>query len=118
MRLGPGENQYFSADDQPISKEKAARLSAPSAKTDLPRKQSSDASTGLRTNLVLRVKRNMTSGYANAWRHRRIAEARNRGELPPAEEERPLTEFEQRRLEILKQAAWHAKLRADRRAKM
>jgi hypothetical protein len=49
---------------------------------------------------------------------RRIAEARKRGELPPAEEERPLTEFDQRRLEILKQAAWHAKLRADRRAKM
>jgi hypothetical protein len=50
--------------------------------------------------------------------HRRIAEARKRGELPPAEEERPLTEFDQRRLEILKQAAWHAKLRADKRAKM
>jgi hypothetical protein len=50
--------------------------------------------------------------------HRRIAEARKHGELPPVEEERPLTEFEQRRLEILKQAAWHAKLRADRRAKM
>jgi shikimate kinase len=50
--------------------------------------------------------------------HRRIAEARKRGELPPAEEERPLTELEQRRLEILKQAAWHAKLQADRRAKM
>jgi hypothetical protein len=33
--------------------------------------------------------------------HRRIAEARKRGELPPAEEERPLTEFEQRRLEDL-----------------
>ena len=50
--------------------------------------------------------------------HRRIAEARERGELPPAEEGRPLTEFDQRRLEILKQAAWHAKLRADRQAKM
>jgi hypothetical protein len=50
--------------------------------------------------------------------HRRIAEARKRGELPPAEEERPLTEYDQRRLEILKQAAWHAKLLADRRAKM
>jgi hypothetical protein len=50
--------------------------------------------------------------------HRRIAEARKRGELPPAEEGRPLTEYDQRRLEILKQAAWHAKLRADRRAKM
>jgi hypothetical protein len=49
---------------------------------------------------------------------RRIAETRKRGELPPAEEERPLTEFEQRRLEILTRAAWHAKLRADRRAKM
>jgi hypothetical protein len=49
---------------------------------------------------------------------RRIAEARKRGELRPAEEERPLTEFEQRRLEILTRAAWHAKLRADRRAKM
>jgi hypothetical protein len=36
--------------------------------------------------------------------HRRIAEARKRGELPPAEEGRPLTEFDQRRLEILKQA--------------
>ena len=50
--------------------------------------------------------------------HRRIAEAGKRGELPPVEEERPLTEYDQRRLEILKQAAWHAKLRADRRAKM
>ena len=50
--------------------------------------------------------------------HRRIAEARKRGELPPAEEERPLTEYEQRRLEVLKQVARHAKLRADRRAKM
>jgi hypothetical protein len=50
--------------------------------------------------------------------HRRIAEARKRGELPLADEERPLIEFDQRRLEILKQAAWHAKLRADRRAKM
>jgi hypothetical protein len=49
---------------------------------------------------------------------RSIAEARKRGELPPAEEGRPLTEFDQWRLEILKQAAWHAKLRADRRAKM
>ena len=49
--------------------------------------------------------------------HRRIAEARKRGELPPAEEERPLTEFDQRQLEILKQVAWHAKLRADRRSK-
>ena len=47
---------------------------------------------------------------------RRIAEARKRGELPPAEEERPLTEIEQRRLEILKQAAWHAKLRVDKRS--
>jgi hypothetical protein len=35
----------------------------------------------------------------------RIVEARKCGELPPAEEERPLTPFEQRRLEILKQAA-------------
>jgi hypothetical protein len=50
--------------------------------------------------------------------HRRIAEARKRGELPLAEEGRRLTEFDQRRLEILKQAAWHAKLRADRQAKM
>jgi hypothetical protein len=29
--------------------------------------------------------------------HRRIAETRNRGELPSAEEGRPLTEFDQRR---------------------
>ena len=36
MRLGPSENQYFSVDDQPISKEEAARLSAASAETDLP----------------------------------------------------------------------------------
>ena len=36
--------------------------------------------------------------------HRRIAEARKRSELPPAEEERPLAEFEQQRLGILKQA--------------
>jgi hypothetical protein len=36
MRLGPGENQYFSVDDQPISKEEAHRLSAASAATDLP----------------------------------------------------------------------------------
>jgi hypothetical protein len=50
--------------------------------------------------------------------HRRIAEARKRGELPPAEEERPLTEFEQRRLEDLKRAAWNAKLRANRRSKV
>jgi hypothetical protein len=50
--------------------------------------------------------------------HRRIAEARKRGELPPAEEERPLTEFEHRRLEDLKRAAWNAKLRADRRSKV
>ena len=49
---------------------------------------------------------------------RRIAEARNRGELPPVDEQRQPTEFDQRRLKILKQAAWHAKLRADRRAKM
>ena len=49
---------------------------------------------------------------------RRIAEARSRGELPPVDEERQPTEFDKRRLEILKQAAWHAKLRADRRAKM
>ena len=27
-------------------------------------------STGWRANLVLRVKRNMTSGYANAWKRR------------------------------------------------
>jgi hypothetical protein len=33
---------------------------------------------------------------------RRIAEARKRGELPPAEEGCPLTEFDQGRLEILK----------------
>ena len=50
--------------------------------------------------------------------NRRIAEAVKRCELPPAEEGRPLTEYDQRRLEILKQAAWHAKLRADRRSKM
>ena len=36
MRLGLGEKQYFSADDQPITKEEAARLSAASAETDLP----------------------------------------------------------------------------------
>ena len=36
MRLGPGEKQYFSADDQPISKEEAHRLSAASTQTDLP----------------------------------------------------------------------------------
>jgi hypothetical protein len=30
MRLGPGEKQYLSADDQPISKEDAGRLSAAS----------------------------------------------------------------------------------------
>jgi hypothetical protein len=42
---------------------------------------------------------------------------RMRSSAPPAEEERPLTEFEQRRLEDLKQAAWNAKLRADRRSK-
>jgi hypothetical protein len=36
MRLGPGENQYFSVDDQPISKEEADRLSAASTETDLP----------------------------------------------------------------------------------
>jgi hypothetical protein len=30
MRLGPGEKQYLSADDQPISKEDADRLSAAS----------------------------------------------------------------------------------------
>ena len=36
MRLGPGENQYFSADDQPISKEEADRLSAASTQTDPP----------------------------------------------------------------------------------
>jgi hypothetical protein len=35
MRLGPGENQYFSVDDQPISKEEADRLSAASTETDL-----------------------------------------------------------------------------------
>jgi hypothetical protein len=34
MRLGPGENQYFSVDDQPISKEEADRLSAASTQTD------------------------------------------------------------------------------------
>ena len=50
--------------------------------------------------------------------HRRIAEARKRGELPPAEEERLLTEFKQRRLEDLKRAAWNAKLSADRRSKV
>jgi hypothetical protein len=49
---------------------------------------------------------------------RRIAEARAVGELPPAEEERPLTAFEQRRLETLKQAAWNAKLRADKGSKI
>jgi hypothetical protein len=47
--------------------------------------------------------------------NRRIAEARQRGELPPPIE-RPLTEFEQRRLEILRGAALNAKLRADRRS--
>ena len=36
MRLGLGEKQYFSADDQPISKEEADRLSAASTETDLP----------------------------------------------------------------------------------
>ena len=36
MRLGPGENQYFSVDDQPISKEEADRLYAASTETDLP----------------------------------------------------------------------------------
>ena len=36
MRLGPGENQYFTTDDEPISREEAARLSAASAETDLP----------------------------------------------------------------------------------
>ena len=36
LRLGPGENQYFSVDDQPISKEEADRLSAASTETDLP----------------------------------------------------------------------------------
>jgi hypothetical protein len=36
MRLGPGENQYFSVDDQPISEEEADRLSAASTETDLP----------------------------------------------------------------------------------
>jgi hypothetical protein len=35
MRLGPGENQYFSADDQPISKEEAARLCSASEEADL-----------------------------------------------------------------------------------
>jgi hypothetical protein len=49
---------------------------------------------------------------------RRIAEAVKRGELPPAEEGRPLTEYDQRRLEILKRVAWHARLRANRRSKM
>ena len=34
MRLGPGENQYFSVDDKPISKDEAARLSAASGKAD------------------------------------------------------------------------------------
>jgi hypothetical protein len=32
--------------------------------------QSSDGSTGWRANLVLRVKRNMTCGYANEWKQR------------------------------------------------
>jgi hypothetical protein len=36
MRLGPHENQYFSVDDQPITKEEADRLSAASTETDLP----------------------------------------------------------------------------------
>jgi hypothetical protein len=36
MSLGPGEKQYFSADDQPITKEEADRLSAASVETDLP----------------------------------------------------------------------------------
>jgi hypothetical protein len=36
MRLGPDEKQYFSPDDQPISKEEADRLSAASTETDLP----------------------------------------------------------------------------------
>ena len=34
MRLGPGKNQYFTPHDQPISKEEADRLSAPSGKAD------------------------------------------------------------------------------------
>jgi hypothetical protein len=36
MRLGPGEGQYFSADDKPITKEEAAQLSTASTETDLP----------------------------------------------------------------------------------
>ena len=36
MRLGPGENQYFTVDDRPITKEEVARLSAASEKADLP----------------------------------------------------------------------------------
>ena len=36
MRLGPGEKQYFSADDQPITKEEAARLSGASERSNQP----------------------------------------------------------------------------------
>ena len=32
MRLGPNENQYFSVDDKPITREEADRLSAASEK--------------------------------------------------------------------------------------
>ena len=35
MRLGPGERQYFSGDDQPITKQDAERLSAASTEADL-----------------------------------------------------------------------------------
>ena len=36
MRLGPDGNQYFTVDDQPISKEEADRLSSASTEADLP----------------------------------------------------------------------------------
>jgi hypothetical protein len=36
MRLGPGEKQYFSADDEAISKEEAARCLRLRQRTDLP----------------------------------------------------------------------------------
>jgi len=36
MRLGPGENQYFSVDSKPITKEEAHRLSSASETADLP----------------------------------------------------------------------------------
>ena len=36
MRLGPGENQYLSVDDKPITKEEAARLSTASESSNPP----------------------------------------------------------------------------------